>query len=95
MNLSDVVADLSRFGDDETIYVASRSGDSAAVVGRETDEGDPPESAVGMGYLLEISLARDAVRVWSEWRDRRQPTAEEMVEAILYYSEHDAFLPVV
>ena len=46
-----------------------------------------------MSYLLEVSLAKEVVQVWSEWRDGRRPTAIDKCEAVIYYAEHDAYLP--
>lgn len=93
MILKEVIEKLDSFDADQTIYVHANTPDSEAVVDYETDDGDLPASAIGMRYLLEVCVARDAIRVWSEWRDGRQPTLEEKTQAVIYYSEKDAFMP--
>lgn len=45
-------------------------------------------------YLLEVELAQEVVEAWSLWRDGRQPTALEAVNAVIHYAEHDAYQPV-
>ena len=47
-----------------------------------------------MAYLLEVRLAKDVLRVWSEWRDGAAPSAEDRVEAVTYYARNDAYIPV-
>lgn len=94
MTLAEAIERLEEFDADQIIYVVNTTPVSEAVVDYETDDGDVPASADGMRYLLEISLARDAIRVWSEWREGRQPTLDEKVQAVIYYAENDAFMPV-
>lgn len=93
MTLRDVIADLNCFDANHVIYVAQCTADANAVVDCESQDGDPPTSATGMHYLLEISLARDALRVWSEWRDGLEPTLDDKIKAVIYYAENDAFIP--
>ena len=94
MTLAEAIERLEEFDADQIIYAVNTTPVSEAVVDYETDDGDVPASANGMRYLLEISLARDAIRVWSEWREGRQPTLDEKVQAVIYYAENDAFMPV-
>lgn len=97
MNLREIVEQLDTFQEEETIYIAQSDpvhANTEAAVGFEDDYGSPPACASGMRYLLEVRLAQDVVRVWSEWRDNVLPSAEDKVTAIVYYAEHDAFLPV-
>jgi hypothetical protein len=46
-----------------------------------------------MAYLLEVGLAKEAIRVWSEWRNGATPTSEDRVAAVVYYATHDAYMP--
>ena len=97
MTMRQAIESLDGFDGEQTIYVrpdGSIDSDSEVVVDYYSDDGEPPESAAGMNYLLEVSLARDALRVWSEWREGRLPSIEEQIEAIVYYAENDAFQPV-
>jgi hypothetical protein len=45
-------------------------------------------------YVLMVQQAREAIEVWSSWRGGRLPSREEKFAAVMYYSRHDAFLPV-
>ena len=94
MTLRDVIETLGSFDADQIIYVAGYTPQAEAIVDYETSDGDMPASASGMRYLLEVSLARDSIRVWSEWRDGRVQTLDEKVQTVIYYAENDAFMPV-
>jgi hypothetical protein len=48
----------------------------------------------GLTYLLEVYLAKEAVEVWSQWRQGRQPSLVEKCKAIIWYAEHDAYMPL-
>lgn len=88
-HLIDIVANLDDLDTSACLYVARpRTPTSpAAVVGR----GESPE---GLEYFLEVNLARDAVEVWTAWRNGRRQTVGEMCEAIIYYADNDAYAPV-
>jgi hypothetical protein len=97
MNLGQALESLEEHDSEWIIYVRADDPIDArteVVVDACAGSGEPPSSAQGMEYLLEVVLARDVVRVWSQWRDGRVPTLEEKVAAIVYYAKHDAFLPV-
>jgi hypothetical protein len=47
----------------------------------------------GLSYCLEISIARDAVEVWSRWRDGQQPSTAQRAEAVCYKANTDAWGP--
>lgn len=47
----------------------------------------------GMRYFLEVDLVREAIEVWSKWRNGATPTLDEAVAAVIYYGEQDAYLP--
>ena len=93
MTINDMIDRLDECDAGQTIYATDNSPTAMAVVDFEPDDGTLPASAMGMKYLLEVSLARDAIRVWSEWRNGRQPMLDEKTQAVLYYAEHDAFMP--
>ncbi len=65
---------------------------SEAVVLREDliETSDPP----GFRLVLEVTIAREVLRVWSAWRDGRKPGADEAAAAVIHYAEKDAYLPV-
>ena len=90
--LVDVMAALASADSEATIYVSLPIEPySDAVVCMEPDEGgDPP----GLSYLLEVSLARNVLRVWTRWRGGRQPSLEEAAKAVIYYAQQDAYEPL-
>lgn len=64
------------------------------------DEGEIPPAIsrlyeTNMCYLkLDMRTAKEVLSVWSHWRDGREATISEACEAIVFYAEHDAYLPV-
>src|SRR5690606_27698761 len=76
VTIKDVILGLDTFDSEQTIYTTAESPPelrSPAVVDYD-HEGRPPAMAQGMRYLLEVWLAREAIAVWSAWRDGREPT---------------------
>ena len=49
---------------------------------------------ITLSYVLEVSIAREVIEVWSSWRDGRARQKQDKFEAVMYYSQHDAYLPV-
>ena len=98
MTLLDVAERLDEFDDAHTIFAKRSPGWSATseAVVCPTDPDDPsnPPEALGFDYFLEIDLAKDTVRVWSEWRSNKQPTTSQKLDAMLYYAEYDAWMPI-
>jgi hypothetical protein len=92
--LRDLIAALDDLGDDETIYAADASPSAPAVAAREPDDGRVPPEAAGLAYLLEVALAKESVRLWSEWRNGAAPTLDDKVAAVIHYARDDSFLPV-
>jgi hypothetical protein len=95
MTLVEVVAALATLDDKLTIYVSTRgplAHESPAVVELEPEGGRAP---AGMRYVLEVPLAKEVLAVWREWRGGREPDPVEATEAIIYYADHDAYLPTV
>ena len=90
--LRDVVGILDELDDEGIIYTdgSSPAARAAVVPGVTADEA----SDDGLRYFLEVALARDAVDVWSAWRDGAEPTLDDKLMAISYYATQDAYLPV-
>jgi hypothetical protein len=93
VTLSDVVDGLDGLDDDETIHADGPVASARAVVAREPEDGTLPPEATGLRYSLEVNLAKDAVRVWSEWRGGVTPTLEDKLAAVIHYAVNDSFLP--
>jgi hypothetical protein len=90
--LRDVVGALDELDEEAVIHTDGTSPAARAVV---LPAGDAAEAkADGLRYFLEVALARDAVDVWSAWRDGAEPTVDDKLMAIAYYATHDAYLPV-
>ena len=103
MTLRDVVDQLDALPNSDTIYaedlasVEERGGsvaDARAVVTTEGEDGLPPPSAEGLRYFLEVRIAKEAIRVWCQWRDGAVPSLDEKLAAVVYYAVNDAFLPL-
>lgn len=93
MTLRDVIARLDEFASDETIYAASPTPSAEAMVAPEPEHG-APSSAVGLRYLLEVGIAREAIDVWKAWRPGQTPSLDDKLAAVIYYAQNDAWLPV-
>jgi hypothetical protein len=79
--------------DDLTIYVEDLR-ELTSMAGAVVQQARPITSCPpGMRYLLEVSLAREAIKVWSDWREGRIPSSDDKVEAVIYFAERDAYLP--
>jgi len=87
---------LHQLDDDLTIYAegGSRAGpDARAVAALEPEDGSVPHAAERLDYLLEVSIAKEVLEVWSQWRGGLRATAAEALDAIIYYAKHDAYEP--
>ena len=51
------------------------------------------EPSAGTEYVLEISLMKNVIKVWSAWRNGAVPSILQACEAVLHYAERDAYLP--
>jgi hypothetical protein len=93
MTLSELLDKLDGQDDEATIFVdrsAALNANSSAVV-VNSDMGSPPD---WMSNLLEVYLAKEVLEVWAKWHDGRQPSLMEKCRAVIWYAEHDAYLPV-
>jgi hypothetical protein len=88
VTLREVIGQLDRFADDQTIYAESAAPTAEAIVASGREQAAP------LPYLLEVSLAREAVEVWKAWRPGQTPSLDDEVTAVIYYARNDAWLPV-
>ena len=44
--------------------------------------------------VLMLQLAKNAIEVWSLWRENQQPTSLDKFEAVMFYAQNDTYLPV-
>lgn len=68
VTLGDVVNGLDGLDDDHTIYADGPVASPREVVAGEPEDGAWPPEATGLHYFLEVDIAKEAVRVWSEWQ---------------------------
>jgi hypothetical protein len=92
--LLELLDDLESLDDDLTIYADSWDANAQAVPALEAEDGATPPEAAGMTHALEVSLAKEAIEVWSAWRDGAVPTSADRVAAVIHYATHDAYLPI-
>jgi hypothetical protein len=91
--LGEFLDTLAELDPDETIFVADLSdvrADTPAILGSATEP-----APNGYRYLLEVAIAQEVLEVWSAWRDGRNPSTAEKVEAVAHYARMDSYLPVV
>ena len=93
MTLREILTKLGTFRDGEIIYATKNSEwevDSPAMV--VSGESPIAETISSLSYFLEVAIAEEVIKVWSEWRDGRVPSDNEMIEAVIFYVENDAYL---
>jgi hypothetical protein len=93
LKLQDVLNSLQEIGDDRVIFVDDLpliTGSTSATLVPEDAEDDVPS---GVRYLLEVTLAREVVEVWSNWRGGILPNVDQKCEAVIYYARNDTYLP--
>lgn len=94
--LGSMLDQIDSVDDELTIYASKQpqwTEASEAIACREPDDGSLPSEALGLAYLLEVSLAKDAIRVWRAWRGNALPTSKEKCDAVIYYATNDSYLP--
>jgi hypothetical protein len=47
-----------------------------------------------LSEVLMVQLAKEAIEVWSAWRGGKKPSRQDKFAAVMFYSQHDAFIPV-
>jgi hypothetical protein len=94
-DLTALLSSLDELDDELTIYASpDLTETSRAIAVKEPEDGSVPPEAADLTYLLEVRLAKEVLRVWSDWRQGAAPTPEDRVEAIVHYARHDAYLPL-
>ena len=93
MQLKEILEDLENLDESLSIYAKKNpewSTDSEAFLVFGYDK-------IILGefqYLLEIHIVKEVIDVWSKLHDGKAPSIEEVCEAVIYYAEYDAYLPV-
>jgi hypothetical protein len=47
-----------------------------------------------LSEVLSVGQAREAIEVWSAWRGGLTPSPEDRFRTVMFYSQHNAFLPL-
>jgi hypothetical protein len=95
MTLREVVNDLEQFSDEMVIFAEKGitwQVDSPAVLVESSDMDSIDTHWEKLTYFLEVSIAKEVLEVWSKWREGREPTEEQRIEALIYYADNDAYL---
>jgi hypothetical protein len=93
MTLKDAIGSLDEFEESATLYAAKPwNKASETVVANEGEEEANNALERGLSYLLEVSIAKEVLEVWSEWRGGRVPSGEERCGAVIHYALNDAYL---
>lgn len=96
MKLIDLLDKIEKMDENSSIYIKSsdRIGEDVDVIILPIylvpDGGKTPD---GLQYLLEVYLVKEVLDVWSNWRNGKEPTNRDKLDAIEYFVEHDAYLP--
>lgn len=94
-NLEETLLKLNHISQDATIFATKPfSSRSAVRIVNEPIDDIKVFETEGFYYLLEASIIQEVISVWSAWRNNRQPTSAEIVQAIIYYAENDAYQPI-
>jgi hypothetical protein len=94
VTLSELLRSARTLDPAATIFAERPWGEgSQAILVRDAVD-DVRDERQGMAYLLEVDLAQDVLKVWSNWRNGEVPTSAESVTAVVYYAEHDACIPL-
>jgi hypothetical protein len=103
--LQDIISRLDNIQDDEetlhTIYAVRIGGEwqpfSPAIVvetpmDRDADD-EEPERPDGTEYLLEVSLAQEAVKHYRKYGPSPLPSIEDLCRAVIHYAVEDCYGP--
>jgi hypothetical protein len=99
MKLINLLADYRSLNDKLTIYAEANpewgpKSEAAVILPNMDGDTHPIEVAgVQLQYMLEVRIAKEVIKVWSQWRGGRKPTPEEACEAVIFYAQNDAYLP--
>jgi hypothetical protein len=96
MKLIELIDNLDGLGDDLTIYIASNEPVREvieAMTGSIQENIETGKTPIGMEYFLEANLAKEVIEVWEFWRNGKKPTLHEKFQALVYYFNHDAYMP--
>jgi hypothetical protein len=92
----DLINKIDEISDDQVIYIMNNdpiTEISEVITYSIKDVVDNKIDMHEMKYLLEVSLEKEVIEVWINWRNGKRPSNQEKIQAILYYVDHDAYIP--
>ena len=97
MTLRQVVERLDSYNDELMIWARVQTkddltSDTEAVVASARQDDSSWWEERGLSYVLEVDLAKDAIRVWRQGHDGAEPSAAQRCAAVIHYAVNDAFL---
>ena len=96
MKLIDLIDNIDEVGNNLVIYTQAGERlhpDIYAITGLTNEYVQNEKPPEGLDYFLEVELAKEAIQVWQTWRNGKSPNKFEKYQAVVYYAEHDAYLP--
>ena len=96
--LAQVIERLDDYDDELMIWARVRPDladlvpDTEAVVAPALEDDSTWWEERGLSYVLEVDLAKDAIRVWRQDHDGAEPSAAQRCAAVIYYAVNDADL---
>jgi hypothetical protein len=96
MTLEEIITSPPKTG---TIYVATAVDDAtpsttAIVFENRHMKTKAVEAGFKWNYFLEIELLTAIAGQWSYVRNRQNPSGKELVEAVIWYAQYDAYIPL-
>ncbi|MGW9184054.1 hypothetical protein [Agromyces sp. NPDC055661] len=92
--LSRLLSRVRTLDPDATIFAEQPWGEESRAILISDAVDDALDEPQRMAYLLEVDLALDVLKVWSDWRNGKVPTPAESVAAVIHYAQQDAYIPV-
>ena len=97
MTLSQVVQRLDGYDDELMIWARVQTKDdltpdTEAVLAPARQDDSTWWEERRLSYVLEVDLAKDAIRVWRQGHDGAEPSAAQRCAAVIHYAVNDDFL---
>jgi hypothetical protein len=97
MTLAQVLQQLDDYDEELMIWARVRTkadltADTEAIVAPGLEDGVVWWEVRGLSYVLEVELAKDAIRVWRQDHANVEPSAAQRCAAVIHYAVNDAFL---
>jgi len=96
MKLINLLENIEKIDENSSIYMKSteKIREDADVIIIPIDlVPNSGKTLVGLQYLLEVYILKEVLDVWKNWRNGKEPTIRDKLNAIEYFVEHDAYLP--